>query len=44
MAARGQHARLVELAGAKHDPHLDRPAQWRHVLTEFVSSLGTAAA
>jgi hypothetical protein len=44
MAARGQHARLVELAGAKHDLHLDRPAEWRQVLTEFVSALGTAAA
>jgi pimeloyl-ACP methyl ester carboxylesterase len=44
MAARGQHARLVELAGAKHDLHLDRPAAWRRVLSDFVSSLGTAAA
>jgi pimeloyl-ACP methyl ester carboxylesterase len=39
MAARGRHARLVELAGAKHDLHLDRPAEWREALTEFVSSL-----
>jgi pimeloyl-ACP methyl ester carboxylesterase len=40
MAARGQHARLVELAGAKHDLHLDRPAEWREALAEFVDSLG----
>ena len=39
MAARGQHARVVELAGAKHDLHLDRPAEWRAALTEFVDSL-----
>ena len=44
MTARGQHAQLVELAGAKHDLHLDRPAQWRKALSEFVSSLGAAAA
>jgi pimeloyl-ACP methyl ester carboxylesterase len=44
MAARGRHARLVELAGARHDLHLDRPAQWRRVLSEFVSSPGIAAA
>jgi pimeloyl-ACP methyl ester carboxylesterase len=40
MAARGQHARLVELPGAEHDLHLDRPAAWRESLTEFVDSLG----
>jgi pimeloyl-ACP methyl ester carboxylesterase len=39
MVARGQHARLVELPGAKHDLHLDRPAEWRQALTEFVDSL-----
>jgi pimeloyl-ACP methyl ester carboxylesterase len=44
MAARGQHVHLVELAGAQHDLHLDRPAEWRQVLTEFVSALGSAAA
>ena len=44
MAARGQHVRLVELAGAKHDLHLDRPAEWRQVLSDFVSTLGAAAA
>jgi pimeloyl-ACP methyl ester carboxylesterase len=44
MAARGQHARLVELAGAKHDLHLDHPAEWREALTEFVESLGAGAA
>jgi pimeloyl-ACP methyl ester carboxylesterase len=41
MAAHGKHVRLVELAGAKHDLHLDRPAEWRQALTEFVDSLGT---
>jgi pimeloyl-ACP methyl ester carboxylesterase len=40
MAARGQDVRLVELPGAKHDLHLDRPADWRQALTEFVRSLG----
>jgi pimeloyl-ACP methyl ester carboxylesterase len=44
MAARGQHARLVELAGAKHDLHLDRPAEWRETLTGFVDSLGAGPA
>jgi pimeloyl-ACP methyl ester carboxylesterase len=40
MEAHGQHARLVELAGAKHDLHLDRPAEWRRALTDFLSALG----
>ena len=44
MVARGRHARLVELAGAKHDLHLDRPAEWRAALSEFVDSLGAGAA
>jgi len=44
MAARGQNVRLVELAGAKHDLHLDRPAEWRQALTEFVRSLAADAA
>ena len=44
MAARGQHVRVVELAGAKHDLHLDRPAEWRQALTEFVRSLAADAA
>jgi pimeloyl-ACP methyl ester carboxylesterase len=44
MAARGQNVRLVELAGAKHDLHLDRPAEWRQALIEFVNSLAADAA
>jgi pimeloyl-ACP methyl ester carboxylesterase len=44
MAARGQHVRLVELAGAQHDLHLDRPAEWRQAVTEFLDGLGPEAA
>jgi pimeloyl-ACP methyl ester carboxylesterase len=44
MAARGQRARLVELPGAQHDLHLDRPAEWRRVVTEFLDALGSEAA
>jgi pimeloyl-ACP methyl ester carboxylesterase len=44
MVARGQRVRLVELAGAKHDLHLDRPAEWRQALIEFVNSLAADAA
>jgi pimeloyl-ACP methyl ester carboxylesterase len=40
MTARGGQARLVELAGAKHDLHLDRPAEWRRVVTEFMDAPG----
>jgi len=29
---------LVELADAAHDLHLDRPAAWRRVLSEFLDS------
>jgi len=32
-------ARLIELAGAAHDLHLDRPAEWREALSEFIDSL-----
>jgi pimeloyl-ACP methyl ester carboxylesterase len=39
MAARGRDARLVELAGAKHDLHIDRPAEWRVAISEFLDSL-----
>jgi pimeloyl-ACP methyl ester carboxylesterase len=42
MAARGRQTRLVELAGAEHDLHLDRPADWRRVVTEFVDALTRA--
>jgi pimeloyl-ACP methyl ester carboxylesterase len=36
MVDRLPHARLVELPGAGHDLHLDRPAEWRSALTEFL--------
>jgi pimeloyl-ACP methyl ester carboxylesterase len=39
MEQRLAQARLVELEGAKHDLHLDQPAQWRDALTVFLSSL-----
>jgi pimeloyl-ACP methyl ester carboxylesterase len=39
MVRRGRQATLVELAGAAHDLHLDRPAEWRRVLCEFLDSL-----
>jgi pimeloyl-ACP methyl ester carboxylesterase len=32
--------RLVEFAGAEHDLHLDRPAEWRDAVGEFLNSLG----
>jgi pimeloyl-ACP methyl ester carboxylesterase len=43
MAARLPQARLVELAGAAHDLHLDRPAEWRQALSEFLDGLGPPA-
>ncbi|ADB50407.1 alpha/beta fold hydrolase [Conexibacter woesei] len=36
MRTRLPHAQLVELPGAAHDLHLDRPEEWRHVLTAFL--------
>jgi pimeloyl-ACP methyl ester carboxylesterase len=39
MADRGRHATLVELVGAKHDLHLDRPAEWRKAVSEFLDRL-----
>jgi pimeloyl-ACP methyl ester carboxylesterase len=39
MARRQPHARLVELAGAGHDLHLDRPAEWSALLAGFVADL-----
>jgi pimeloyl-ACP methyl ester carboxylesterase len=39
MAERGGHATLVEVAGAGHDVHLDRPAEWRASVSRFLDSL-----
>jgi pimeloyl-ACP methyl ester carboxylesterase len=36
MLDRLPHARLVELPEAGHDLHLDRPAEWRAALAEFL--------
>lgn len=33
-------AHLVELTGAAHDLHLDRPEEWRQTLISFLDSLG----
>jgi pimeloyl-ACP methyl ester carboxylesterase len=39
MVASGHDVRLVEVAHAGHDVHLERPREWRHVLSEFLDSL-----
>ncbi len=39
MVERLSGAELVEIPGAGHDLHLDRPAEWRRALEEFLSSL-----
>lgn len=39
MADRGRHAKLVELVEARHDLHLDSPAEWRKAVSEFLDSL-----
>jgi pimeloyl-ACP methyl ester carboxylesterase len=39
MVARGHDAKLVELADAKHDVHLDCPGEWRQALSDFMDSL-----
>lgn len=38
MADRLAHAQLVELPGASHDVHLDRPLEWRAALSWFLAS------
>jgi pimeloyl-ACP methyl ester carboxylesterase len=43
MVARGRDAKLAELAGAKHDLHLDRPGEWREALSEFLDALDPQA-
>jgi pimeloyl-ACP methyl ester carboxylesterase len=42
MVQRLPTARLVELPGAAHDLHLDRPDEWRAALTDFLDSLDAA--
>jgi pimeloyl-ACP methyl ester carboxylesterase len=37
-------ARLVEIADAGHDVHLERPAEWRAALTAFLDALDASAA
>jgi pimeloyl-ACP methyl ester carboxylesterase len=39
MVERGRHVKLVEVADAKHDLHLDRPDVWREALSAFLDSL-----
>lgn len=43
MLARQPRARLVEVHGAGHDVHLDRPDDWRSALSEFVAASATSA-
>jgi len=38
MVERLPGTRLVELPGAAHDLHLDRPADWRAALTAFLEN------
>ncbi len=35
-------ARMVEIPGAAHDLHLDRPVEWQRAVTEFLGSLERA--
>jgi pimeloyl-ACP methyl ester carboxylesterase len=44
MVDRGRDATLVELIGAKHDLHLDRPAEWRTAVSEFLDRLDSEPA
>jgi pimeloyl-ACP methyl ester carboxylesterase len=39
MAERLPLARLVEVPGARHDVHLDRPEEWRRALSRFLTEL-----
>jgi pimeloyl-ACP methyl ester carboxylesterase len=39
MIHRLPRARLVEIAGAGHDVHLDRPDEWREALVGFLDSV-----
>jgi pimeloyl-ACP methyl ester carboxylesterase len=40
MAERLPQARVVEIADAAHDVHLDRPDEWRDALTGFLDAAG----
>jgi pimeloyl-ACP methyl ester carboxylesterase len=40
MVGRQPRARLVEVPGAAHDLHLDRPAEWREILSDFLHAVG----
>ena len=39
MTERLASARLIEIPGAGHDLHLDRPDEWRAVLTGFLEAI-----
>ena len=41
MASRLQIAEIVEIRGASHDLHLDRPSEWCRELQRFLSALET---
>jgi pimeloyl-ACP methyl ester carboxylesterase len=42
MAARLPGARLVDIADARHDVHLDRPVRWCEAITDFLAALPAA--
>jgi pimeloyl-ACP methyl ester carboxylesterase len=42
MVERLPRAGLVEIAGAAHDVHLDRPAEWCAAVTDFLTSSASA--
>ena len=39
MAQRLPKARFVDIPGAAHDLHLDRPAEWQGAVAEFLATL-----
>ncbi len=40
MTDRLPQARLIEIPGAEHDLHLDRPAEWHQAVSQFLDSIG----
>ncbi len=42
MTRRNRRAQLVEIAGATHDLHLDRPDEWNTALERFLGDVGAA--